>query len=79
MGFEGTFGDSNAVLLHLSAAGKILSDTADTGTGSSAIACQTASLCFMSDYASPTESLQVVKKGSSVPRTRSRRTPPSRA
>jgi hypothetical protein len=63
VGFEGTHTDSNAVLLHLSAAGKILSDTADTGTGSGAIACPTASLCFMTDYVSPTTSLQVVKKG----------------
>jgi hypothetical protein len=62
-GFEGSEASSSAVLLHLSAAGKILSTTTDTGTGSSAIACPTATLCFMSDYANPTESLQVVKGG----------------
>lgn len=62
-GFEGAPGSSSAVLLHLSAAGKILSTTTDTGTGISAIACPAASLCLMSDYAKPTESIQVVNSG----------------
>jgi hypothetical protein len=63
VGFEGTEAASTAVLLHLSTAGKILSTTKDTGTGSGAIACPTASLCFMTDYAKPTLSLQVVSNG----------------
>jgi hypothetical protein len=63
VGFEETETASNAVLLHLSASGKILATTTDTGADSSAIACPTATLCLMSDYAKPTESIQVVKGG----------------
>jgi hypothetical protein len=63
VGFEGTSGATTAVLLHLSSAGKILSSTTDTGTGSGAIACPTATLCFMTDYVKPTTSIQVVRKG----------------
>jgi hypothetical protein len=63
VGFEGSEAASNAVLLHLSAAGKILSTTKNTGTGSGAIACPTATLCFVSDYANPTQSVQVVRGG----------------
>jgi hypothetical protein len=64
VGFEGPMvGETNAVLLHLSSAGKILSSTKDTGSGSGAIACPTASLCFMTDYAKPTTSIQVVSNG----------------
>jgi hypothetical protein len=62
-GFEGPRSASTAILLHLSAAGKILSTTKDTGTGSGALACPTVSLCFMTDYVSPTTSLQIVKSG----------------
>jgi hypothetical protein len=63
VGFEGTESASSAVLLHLSVAGKILSSTKDTGSGSGAIACPTASLCFMTDYVKPTTSIQVVSNG----------------
>lgn len=63
VGFEGTGSASNAVLFHVSLAGKILSSTKDTGSGSGAIACPTASLCFMTDYVKPTTSIQVVSNG----------------
>jgi hypothetical protein len=63
VGFEGSRPTTQATLLHLSGAGKIIKKTTDTGTGISAVACPASTRCLFSEYNSPVESLQMISSG----------------
>lgn len=64
VGFEGpTITSTNAVVITLSPAGKLLADKKSTGTGIGAIACPSSSLCLMSDGSSSGVSIQLLKNG----------------
>lgn len=49
-GFQGTPAAGKAIVVHLSAAGKVLSRNIVTGTGIGAIACPSSSICLVSDH-----------------------------
>jgi hypothetical protein len=64
VGFEGpNFESTNAVVITLSPAGKLLADKKNTGTGIGAIACPSSSLCLMSDASPSGVSIQLLKDG----------------
>lgn len=64
VGFEGTNeAHTNAVVISLSSAGKLLADKKDTGTGIGAIACPSSKLCLMSDASHSGTSIQWLKSG----------------
>ncbi len=63
VGFEGTEASSSAVVASLSAAGKLLADKKDTGTGISAIACPSSTFCLISDYTGTEELIQQLVNG----------------
>jgi hypothetical protein len=63
VGFEGTEGASNAIVISLSSAGKLLGEKKDSGTGIGAIACPSATLCLMSDASRSGLSIQLLKNG----------------
>lgn len=63
VGFEGTEGHSNALVLTLSPAGKLLSNKKDQGTGIGAIACPSSALCLMGDARTSGEVIQLLNSG----------------
>jgi hypothetical protein len=64
VGFEGpNFSSTNAVVITLSPAGKLLADKKNTGTGMGAIACPSSSLCLASDASHSGVSIQLLKDG----------------
>jgi hypothetical protein len=63
VGFEGTETASNAIVITLSPAGKLLADKKNTGRGSSAIACPTSTLCLLSDNTGSQELIQQLNNG----------------
>jgi len=63
VGFQGTPGATQAVLVHTSAAGALLTDTVEPGTGMGAIACPSATLCLASDYDAGVTSIDVFESG----------------
>lgn len=63
VGFQGSRPTTQAIVVRLSAAGKVVKKTVDTGTGSGAIACPASSRCLLSDFVSPTTSIQVLANG----------------
>jgi hypothetical protein len=66
VGFQGTEADSHALVVELSATGRIEKTTLDTGTGSAAIACPTPTQCLVADDISRQLVVQVFKDGVSV-------------
>jgi hypothetical protein len=62
VGFEGPFKASNAIVVHLSPAGKLLSVKKNTGTGSSAIACPSSTLCLISDYTGGSDGQELIQQ-----------------
>jgi hypothetical protein len=64
VGFEGTEASSQATVVQLSPAGKLLATKKNGGTGIGAIACPSASLCLMGEHYSTGEVIQLLKKGS---------------
>jgi hypothetical protein len=63
VGFEGTETASKATVVHLSPAGKLLATNKNTGTGISAIACPSATLCLMGEHYTSGEVIQLLKNG----------------
>jgi hypothetical protein len=63
-GFQGTETHSQAIVVRLSAAGKVLSKGTVAGTGIGAIACPSSSRCLVSDhFASGSEQLRLLTGG----------------
>ena len=60
VGFEGTEVSSKAIVVRLSAAGKLLAVMTDKGRGIAAISCPSSSRCLISDYVSGRESIQLL-------------------
>jgi hypothetical protein len=63
VGFQGTPGSSQAILVRLSGAGKLVKKTVHSGTGSGTITCPTTARCLLTDYQSPLTSIQVLTGG----------------
>jgi hypothetical protein len=63
VGFQGTPGASNAVLFHLSAAGKVVHKTTGTGKGMGTIACPAITRCLLSDNEASGLAIQVLNGG----------------
>jgi hypothetical protein len=62
-GFEGTEASSQATVVHLSSAGKLLATKKNSGTGIGAIACPSASLCLMGEHYTSGEVIQLLNNG----------------
>jgi hypothetical protein len=63
VGFEGTEAASNAIVVRLSSAGKLLGTAKNTGTGIGAITCPSSSLCLMGEHFTSGESIQLLNNG----------------
>jgi hypothetical protein len=63
VGFEGTEAASKALLLKLSAAGKIQKTTTAGGTGFGAIACPSSTTCFIAEHTKTSELIVPLKNG----------------
>lgn len=63
VGFEGTESASNAIVVTLSSAGKLLADKKVAGTGIGRIACPSSTLCLMSDASASGVSIQLLNSG----------------
>jgi hypothetical protein len=63
VGFQGSPVAGHAIILHLSAARKLLSKTTVAGTGISAIACPSSSHCLISDHSGTSEQIKLLNNG----------------
>ncbi|HEX3489147.1 MAG TPA: hypothetical protein VHU92_07380 [Streptosporangiaceae bacterium] len=63
VGFQGSPVAGHALIVHLSAAGKLLSKTPVAGTGISAIACPSSSHCLISDHSGTAEQIKLLNNG----------------
>jgi len=63
VGFEGTEAASKALLVKLSAAGKILKTTTASGTGFGAIACPSSTTCFVAEHTKTAELIVPLTNG----------------
>ncbi len=64
VGFQGTSeASTQALVVALSGAGKIVKETIDTGTGNGVIACPTSARCLLSNANSGVTSIQVLTNG----------------
>jgi hypothetical protein len=63
VGFQGTEVKSEALVVRLSASGKLLKKMIDSGTGVSAIACPSGKLCLLADHSKTRESIQLLSDG----------------
>jgi hypothetical protein len=63
VGFEGTEAASKALLIKLSAAGKIQKTTTTSGTGLAAIACPSSTTCFVAEHTKTSELIVPLKNG----------------
>jgi hypothetical protein len=63
VGFEGTEVASSAVVVKLSAAGKVVKTTKESGTGMAAIACPSSTTCLVADYLKPSEFIPPLTNG----------------
>jgi hypothetical protein len=63
VGFEGTEAASKALLVKLSAAGKILKTTTAGGTGFAAIACPSSTTCFIAEHTKTAELIVPLTNG----------------
>jgi hypothetical protein len=63
VGFQGSPAAGHALVVHLSAAGKLLSRATIAGTGISAIACPSSSRCLISDHSGTSEEIKLLNNG----------------
>jgi hypothetical protein len=63
VGFQGTERAGQAIVVHTSAAGKVLSRTVVTGTGLGPIACPSSNHCLVGDDVNKVEQIRVLNKG----------------
>jgi hypothetical protein len=63
VGFEGTEAASKALLVEISAAGKILAKVTGSGTGYGAIACPSATTCLVAEHTKTAELIVPLKNG----------------
>jgi hypothetical protein len=63
VGFEGTEAASSAVVVKLSAAGKVAKTSKESGSGMAAIACPSSKTCLIADHVKPTEFIRPLTNG----------------
>jgi hypothetical protein len=63
VGYQGTGAKQQAIVVHLSAAGKLLKVMIDSGNGISAIACPTSKLCLLAKHSGDKQTIQLLASG----------------